>query len=69
MPNRARRGSLVTPGRPRYPDRGLAMGYVERHLIPGERVVYKTRLHWSVFLRPVGLVIAGLALAGLLTRV
>lgn len=45
------------------------MGYVERHLIPGERVVYKTRLHWSVFLRPVGLVIAGLALAGLLTRV
>ena len=28
------------------------MGYVERHLLAGERVVYKTRLHWALFLKP-----------------
>ena len=41
------------------------MGYVERHLLPGERVLYKTRLHWVLFIRPVlvFLVGAGLAIA------
>jgi hypothetical protein len=38
------------------------MGYVERHLLPGERVRYKTRLHWILFLRPALLVLMGIAL-------
>jgi len=29
------------------------MGYVERNLIPGEQVIYKTGLHWIVLLGPV----------------
>lgn len=41
------------------------MGYVERHLLPGERVLYKTRLHWVLFARPalVFLIGAGLTVA------
>lgn len=35
------------------------MGYVERHLLSGERVLYKTRLHWILFLRPALLVLIG----------
>ncbi len=27
------------------------MGYVERHLLPGEEILYKTRLHWILLLR------------------
>ena len=45
------------------------MGYVERHLLPGERVLYKTRLHWGVFLKPVLIVLAGVALMVLLRQV
>ena len=41
------------------------MGYVERHLLPGERVLYKTRLHWVLVARPalVFLIGAGLTVA------
>ena len=41
------------------------MGYVERHLLPGERVLYKTRLHWVLYARPalVFLIGAGLTVA------
>ncbi len=39
------------------------MGYVERHLLPNERVLYKTRLHWVLFARPALLVLAGIGLA------
>lgn len=39
------------------------MGYVERHLLPGEGVLYKTRLHWILFLRPFLLVLIGVVLA------
>jgi uncharacterized membrane protein YdbT with pleckstrin-like domain len=28
------------------------MGYIEKNLVPGETVLYKTRLHWIVLLRP-----------------
>jgi uncharacterized membrane protein YdbT with pleckstrin-like domain len=45
------------------------VGYVERHLLPGERVIYKTRLHWILFLRPVALAAAGVVLSILLARV
>ncbi|MEO8449770.1 MAG: PH domain-containing protein [Gemmatimonadota bacterium] len=29
------------------------MSYVERHLLPGETLSYRTRLHWKVYLGPV----------------
>jgi len=45
------------------------VGYVERHLLEGERVVYKTRLHWILFLRPALVIIAGIALAVVLRPV
>ena len=35
------------------------MGYVERHLLAGEQVVYKTRLHWMLFLKPALVVLGG----------
>ena len=45
------------------------MGYVERHLLAGERVVYKTRLHWALFLKPALVVVGGIALMVVLRRV
>lgn len=45
------------------------MGYVERHLLAGERVVYKTRLHWVLFVKPALVVLAGVALMVLLRQV
>jgi uncharacterized membrane protein YdbT with pleckstrin-like domain len=29
------------------------MGYIEQNLVPGETVIYKTRLHWVVLVLPV----------------
>ncbi len=49
--------------------RGITVGYVERHLLPNERVLYKTRLHWVLFLKPALVVVAGVVLAALLWRV
>jgi len=40
------------------------VGYVERHLLPDERVLYKTRLHWILLLKPSLLVLVGLAILG-----
>src|SRR5258708_19833890 len=31
-------------------NQGAALGYVEKHLIPGETVQYRTKLHWIVML-------------------
>lgn len=45
------------------------MGYVERHLLAGERVVYKTRLHWVLFVKPALLMLAGVILMVLLRQV
>jgi uncharacterized membrane protein YdbT with pleckstrin-like domain len=45
------------------------VGYVERHLLPGERVLYKTRLHWVLFAKPGLVVLAGAILAVLLRQV
>lgn len=39
------------------------MGYVERHLLPNERVIYKTRLHWILFAKPALVTLLGLVLA------
>ena len=48
------------------------MGYVERHLLPNERVLYKTKLHWVLFLKPALVTLLGLAITvalGALTQV
>jgi uncharacterized membrane protein YdbT with pleckstrin-like domain len=45
------------------------VGYVERHLLAGERVVYKTWLHWALFLKPALVVLGGIALMVVLQRV
>ena len=29
------------------------MSYIDRHLLPGEVVAYRTRLHWKIFVLPV----------------
>jgi uncharacterized membrane protein YdbT with pleckstrin-like domain len=33
------------------------MGYIDKHLLPGERVTYRTRLHWKIYVGPVLLVL------------
>ena len=38
------------------------MDYIEKNLVPGETVLYKTRLHWIVMIGPL---IAGLLLGGI----
>lgn len=45
------------------------MGYVERHLLPNEQVLYKTRLHWILFLKPALVFVGGGILAALLAQV
>jgi len=45
------------------------VGYVERHLLPNEQVVYKTRLHWILFLPSALVVAVGVALSAVLSRV
>lgn len=31
------------------------MSYINRHLLPGEHVTYRTRLHWKLYLGPLAL--------------
>ena len=40
------------------------MSYIDRHLLPGELVTYRTRLHWKIFVVPVvvSLILLGLAI-------
>src|SRR6267378_7581917 len=45
------------------------VGYVERHLLPDERVVYKTRLHWILYAKAMLLTLGGGVLAVLLAQV
>jgi uncharacterized membrane protein YdbT with pleckstrin-like domain len=45
------------------------MGYVERHLLPDEQVLYKTRLHWILFLKPALVGVVGLVLTAALAWV
>jgi len=41
------------------------VGYIEDNLIPGEKVLYKTRIHWIVLLRPLflGVLLASVGVA------
>jgi uncharacterized membrane protein YdbT with pleckstrin-like domain len=45
------------------------VGYVERHLLPDERVLYKTRLHWFLYLKAMLLTLGGVALTIVLGQV
>jgi len=45
------------------------VGYVERHLLPNEHVLYRTRLHWILFVRPALVTLFGAGLAALLRPV
>ena len=38
------------------------MSYIDETLLPDEHVVYRTSLHWIIFLRPVVVILVGLAL-------
>src|SRR5579884_1389912 len=40
------------------------MGYIEKHLIQGETILYKTRLHWVAVLGPILLALAFVAAGG-----
>ena len=42
------------------------MGYVDKHLLDGERVVYRARLHRIIFLPPLALALLGLIVAVLI---
>ncbi len=43
------------------------MGYIENNLVPGETVLYKTRLHWIVLVGPLllSILLAALGIAAL----
>jgi uncharacterized membrane protein YdbT with pleckstrin-like domain len=38
------------------------VSYIDETLLPDEHVVYRTTLHWIIFLRPVLVILVGLAL-------
>jgi uncharacterized membrane protein YdbT with pleckstrin-like domain len=42
------------------------VGYVERHLLPDERILFKTRLHWLHFGKPLLASVAGVLAASFL---
>ena len=41
------------------------MSYVDKHLMPGEQIEYRAKLHWLVFLLPILLFIAAIWLFSL----
>jgi uncharacterized membrane protein YdbT with pleckstrin-like domain len=45
------------------------MGYVERHLLPNEQVLYMTRLHWVLFIKPMSVLVGGVILTAVLLQV
>jgi uncharacterized membrane protein YdbT with pleckstrin-like domain len=38
------------------------MSYLDEHLLAGERIVYRARLHWTIFLTSIVVVLLGIAL-------
>jgi membrane protein YdbS with pleckstrin-like domain len=42
------------------------MSYVDEHLLPGERVVYRARQHWSIFGWSITLTLLGIAIFAIL---
>lgn len=42
------------------------MSYLDDHLLAGERIVYRAKLHWTIFLTPIVVVLLGVGLGILL---
>jgi uncharacterized membrane protein YdbT with pleckstrin-like domain len=64
-------GEAGRPGVPDHRQEARRVGYVERHLLPNEKVIYKTRLHWVLFAKPGLLTLVGFVITvalGVLTR-
>lgn len=43
--------------------RALSLSYIDKHLLPGETVVFRTSLHWKLFVWPVIIALVMLAAA------
>jgi uncharacterized membrane protein YdbT with pleckstrin-like domain len=43
------------------------MSYLDDHLLAGERIVYRARLHWSIFLASLTAIVLGIALGIILS--
>jgi uncharacterized membrane protein YdbT with pleckstrin-like domain len=41
----------------------LSMSYLDDHLLDDEEIVYRARLHWTIFILPIIVVLLGIALA------
>jgi membrane protein YdbS with pleckstrin-like domain len=39
------------------------MSYLDDHLLAGERIIYRARLHWTIFALAIGVILLGVALA------
>lgn len=44
------------------------MSFVDSNLMPGEKVVFRGRLHWNVYLKPLALLVLAIAVALVLPR-
>lgn len=44
------------------------MGYVEQHLLSGEKVMYRAHLHWTIFFWPAFITLVGLVLLVLFSQ-
>jgi uncharacterized membrane protein YdbT with pleckstrin-like domain len=53
----------MTPRIAARPGGAAVVSYIDRHLLPGESVTYRTRLHWKIFVMPVFVSLIMLALA------
>ena len=43
------------------------MTFIDQNLVPGEQIAHRAKLHWMVFVLPVGVLALGVLLLGLLT--
>jgi hypothetical protein len=60
-----RRSNSYAPSarsRTQMPGRG-SMGFVEKNLLPNEQITYRANLHWIIYLVPVIVILAAIALA------
>jgi uncharacterized membrane protein YdbT with pleckstrin-like domain len=42
---------------------GAFMSYVEKHLLPGESIVYRAHLHWIIYLQAALIILVGILIA------
>lgn len=39
------------------------MGYIDQNLMPGEKITYRAKLHWGIFITPGGLLLFGVLIS------